>query len=534
MKRLVKALAWMAVLAVPVTGSAQVVISEFRCRGPAGGNDEFVEIYNAGTETVDVGGWRLMAATPRNGGPAGDDPPGDHDAPRTFLLFVNKASGGYSGAVAGTCPTRPALRQRRDRPHRCRGQPGGQVGLASGSAYKEGTTLTAFSSTNKDQSYERKSATCGPDQDTGDNAADFEYAIHLLPRNSWSCRPFCAGDLCSACRPRPAWTSGPSMTSINGPAFQRRFAFYCEYTQCPRPAPSDAPAAGAGPLPAGPLRRRDLRHPPQTTSASSHRTCSGGVCDYAMLPPESPCNDGDSVPRTTPATPRDLWRHAADLPPAGTRVPGRRRWSPGFTSPPPASRHGDLRGHLAGHDVHLRVRVPPPASARTTPAPEWSATPHQTAQCYQATGSAWTEPASTAPWPPRSPATTATRAPTRTAATAPATAPERPGSAPRPDAQCTRRRDPAWTGPAATPPGSRNPCDDGDLCTDGVACTEGTAPAAPGSARCRRPSAWTPPRREWASRRPAIRPTGPAGDQRDIDCKAAGCGRPPACAPPTR
>jgi len=40
------------VLALSASASAKVVISEFRCRGPAGGNDEFVEIYNAGTDPV--------------------------------------------------------------------------------------------------------------------------------------------------------------------------------------------------------------------------------------------------------------------------------------------------------------------------------------------------------------------------------------------------------------------------------------------------------------------------------------------------
>ena len=51
--------------------SGTVVISEFRARGPAGGNDEFVEIYNLSAVPVDVSGWRSTARTaPARRGPA--------------------------------------------------------------------------------------------------------------------------------------------------------------------------------------------------------------------------------------------------------------------------------------------------------------------------------------------------------------------------------------------------------------------------------------------------------------------------------
>ena len=36
-----------------------VVISEFRVRGPQGGNDEFIELYNAGSAPVGIGGWKI-------------------------------------------------------------------------------------------------------------------------------------------------------------------------------------------------------------------------------------------------------------------------------------------------------------------------------------------------------------------------------------------------------------------------------------------------------------------------------------------
>src|SRR5215210_2107748 len=37
-----------------------VVISEFRTRGPSGGNDEYVELRNRSAGPVDISGWRLQ------------------------------------------------------------------------------------------------------------------------------------------------------------------------------------------------------------------------------------------------------------------------------------------------------------------------------------------------------------------------------------------------------------------------------------------------------------------------------------------
>src|SRR5206468_5155533 len=39
--------------------SSTVVISEFRVRGPNGGSDEFVELYNVSTAPVPIGGWKV-------------------------------------------------------------------------------------------------------------------------------------------------------------------------------------------------------------------------------------------------------------------------------------------------------------------------------------------------------------------------------------------------------------------------------------------------------------------------------------------
>jgi predicted extracellular nuclease len=101
-------LALLASLAVAAPASAQsappneIVISEFRTRGPAGGNDEFVEIRNRSAVPVEISGWRLQGCAsgtpgnPSNRVVVADDvtlPPGGS------YLFANNAAGGYSGTV---------------------------------------------------------------------------------------------------------------------------------------------------------------------------------------------------------------------------------------------------------------------------------------------------------------------------------------------------------------------------------------------------------------------------------------------------
>lgn len=44
-------------------GTGKILITEFRLRGPAGGNDEFIEIKNVGDGAINIGGWILMGAS---------------------------------------------------------------------------------------------------------------------------------------------------------------------------------------------------------------------------------------------------------------------------------------------------------------------------------------------------------------------------------------------------------------------------------------------------------------------------------------
>jgi predicted extracellular nuclease len=157
--------------------STDVVISEFRTRGPNGGSDEFIELYNLSSAAVDISAWKINGSnasgsvstrvTIMSGTVLG---PGCR-----YLVTNSSTSGGpYSGSVLGDQTYATGI-----------GDDGGiallrsdnsivdAVGMSSGSAYKEGTTLTP-TTTNMERSYERRPGG-GTDnsQDTDNNAADF-------------------------------------------------------------------------------------------------------------------------------------------------------------------------------------------------------------------------------------------------------------------------------------------------------------------------------------------------------------------------
>ena len=179
-----------AVLAVaPALASPNgVVVSELRTRGPVGGNDEFVELFNTSTSSVDISGYRLQGCA-STGGAASDRttiPSGTVLQPGQHYLFTNAASGGYSGSVPG------------DRTYTTgftdfgANASGLRIVDASGSVVdgagspsspcREGAGITT-PTTNGDNSFERKD---GGRQDTDDNAADFEGPKAGNPQNSGS------------------------------------------------------------------------------------------------------------------------------------------------------------------------------------------------------------------------------------------------------------------------------------------------------------------------------------------------------------
>jgi lamin tail-like protein len=171
-----------------------VVISEFRTRGPSMGNDEFVEIYNKTTLPIDISGWLIRASN--NTGTTGTRytfPAGILlQSGQHYIVTGTAYSGGVqespvallsgtgiadNGGIAITLSDGTTVID--------------QVGMNINSAYKEGTILIPLSGTS-DQSYERKlgglSDSC---QDTGDNFNDFANITPSNPQNSSSPLSLC-------------------------------------------------------------------------------------------------------------------------------------------------------------------------------------------------------------------------------------------------------------------------------------------------------------------------------------------------------
>lgn len=180
--------ALVGVFASVAAQAADLSISQFRVRGPAGGNDEFVELFNAGSTAIDLSGYKLNASNVS--GTTGTRltfASGASIAPGCHVLLTNSASGGYSGSVAGDFKYSTGITD-----------DGGlalldangaivdQVGLSAGSAYKAGTPLASLGSTNADKGYGRTLNGAGLPQNTGDNSADFVVVTPTTPHNAAS------------------------------------------------------------------------------------------------------------------------------------------------------------------------------------------------------------------------------------------------------------------------------------------------------------------------------------------------------------
>src|SRR5689334_6709111 len=96
--RLHPALAMFALLTLTVAPArparavaSHVVISEVASRGPAGATDEFVEIYNPTSSSLDLSGWKLQYKS-QTGASFSDYtilPAGSSIAAHGFYLFAN-------------------------------------------------------------------------------------------------------------------------------------------------------------------------------------------------------------------------------------------------------------------------------------------------------------------------------------------------------------------------------------------------------------------------------------------------------------
>lgn len=185
------ATAMLATLVIAGTASANILISEFRTRGPSGGNDEFVEIWNNSASPVNIGGYTL-----RGSNNAGTNsvratvPAGTILNAGCYYLFFNSTAGtGYSGGTPGNSGYATGITD-----------DGGiaiadagavildMVGMSAGSIYKEGTIL-ATTPVSQNQSYERKpGGGSGNSLDTNNNANDFFLNTGTSnPQNMQSC-----------------------------------------------------------------------------------------------------------------------------------------------------------------------------------------------------------------------------------------------------------------------------------------------------------------------------------------------------------
>jgi predicted extracellular nuclease len=171
-----------------LAASNSVVISEFRVRGPQGGNDEFIELYNLSSSPVNIGGWKVNGSN--NAGTTSTRatiPANIVVNPGCHYLLTNSGSSGYSGSVTGDQTYSTGVTD-----------DGGiallngttvidAVGMSTGSAYKEGTQLASLGSTNANRGYERKpGGTSGSGTDTDNNSADFQLKTPSDPQNSSS------------------------------------------------------------------------------------------------------------------------------------------------------------------------------------------------------------------------------------------------------------------------------------------------------------------------------------------------------------
>ncbi len=178
----------------PPPTPGEVVISQFRVRGPIGVSDEFIELYNRSTNPVVMDNWRIIGPNWRGDGHTVDlavIPTGTVLNPGCHYLITNRSTPGgpYSGSVPGDLTmdftdisdTAGFALARADSTIADR------VGLDAGATFKEGTPLPTLGFFYVDKAYERKpGGAAGNGQDTDDNSADFVVVAPSQPRNSAS------------------------------------------------------------------------------------------------------------------------------------------------------------------------------------------------------------------------------------------------------------------------------------------------------------------------------------------------------------
>jgi len=177
-----------SVTVIPAAASPNgVLISEFRFRGPVGGSDEFVELLNTSSVSVDISGYKLEGCNASNTRSVRTTvPSGVVLEPGNHYLFTNSSSSGgpYSGDVPGdqtyatgfTDTGGVRVVTSGDALIDAAGSSGGSPGPVD-CREGGGTTIPA---TNSDTSLRRVG---NETQDSDNNAADFETISPSDPEN---------------------------------------------------------------------------------------------------------------------------------------------------------------------------------------------------------------------------------------------------------------------------------------------------------------------------------------------------------------
>lgn len=189
----ITALGLIALYPMQDTVSAQsgtgMVISEFRFRGPSGANDEFIELFNAGTAPVNIGGWQIRSSNnvlPPSFFTRAVIPANTVINPGCYFLVANSLSTGYSGTVppnltynvgiaddGGVALTTSSTSTIVD-----------QVGQGTvAAAYGEGQRLPMLN-TNVNRGLERRQVGAAVHVDTNNNFNDFAEVIPARPKNN--------------------------------------------------------------------------------------------------------------------------------------------------------------------------------------------------------------------------------------------------------------------------------------------------------------------------------------------------------------
>ena len=188
----------------PPIQAGQVIISELRLRGPAGAEDEFVELYNNTDQPISVqavdgsNGWTVAISNGQITGPIFTIPNGTFIPARGHLLGANVNGYSLSGYPSGNpspspspstlpAPTTPDRTWDFDVPD---GSGVALFGTTNGTNFTAATRLDAFGSTGSPALYREASGVTsvptantehtfyrdlrgGTPKDTNDNAADF-------------------------------------------------------------------------------------------------------------------------------------------------------------------------------------------------------------------------------------------------------------------------------------------------------------------------------------------------------------------------